>query len=221
VLFLGQAVGWPYPRGGAGRLTEALVGEHSLHRGGHVRRFPGRALGTSDLAHAHIGEERVMAELTQLETKLAEVMGLAQAAKDSTEKVKKLVDDDDVRQTLDRMKAEAAETAQRCEHLARELEGKKTALTKKARETKAEAREMMSTYLSEDVDALDGLEFLLMAEAGELGHVEIIGAMNEQAGDERIRELVEWVRPIQERHFRDTREASLKLAKSEDPLAVA
>ena len=49
-----------------------------------------------------------MAELTQLETKLAEVMGLAQAAKDSTEKVKKLVDDDEVRQTLERMQAEAA-----------------------------------------------------------------------------------------------------------------
>jgi hypothetical protein len=44
-------------------------------------------------------KERSMAELTQLETKLAEVMGLAQAAKDSTEKVKKLVDDEEVRRT--------------------------------------------------------------------------------------------------------------------------
>ena len=117
-----------------------------------------------------------MAELTQLETKLAEVMGLAQAAKDSTEKVKKLVDDDEVRQTLERMQAEAAETAERCEQLAGELEGKKTALTK------SEAQEMMSTYLSDEVDGLDGLEFLLMAEAGELGHVEVVGVMNEQAG---------------------------------------
>jgi hypothetical protein len=162
-----------------------------------------------------------MAELTQLETKLAEVMGLAQAAKDSTAKVKKLVKDEEVRQTLDRMRAEAAETAERCEQLAGELEGKKSALRKKARESKAEARQMMSTYLSDDVDALDGLEFLLMAEAGELAHVEIIGAMNEQAGDARIRELVEWVRPIQERHFQDTRAASLKLAKAEDALAAS
>jgi hypothetical protein len=160
-----------------------------------------------------------MAELTQLETKLAEVMGLAQAAKDSTAKVMDLVDDEEVRQTLERMSAEAAETAERCEQLADQLDGKKTAVSEKARETKSEAQEMMSTYLSDDVDALDGLEFLIMAEAGELGHVEIVEAMNEQAGDDRIRELVEWARPIQERHFHDTREASLKLAKSEDPLA--
>lgn len=161
-----------------------------------------------------------MPELSQLEIKLAEVMGLAQAAKDSTAKVKKLVEDEEVRQTLDRMRAEAAETAERCEELAGELEGKKSALRRKARESKAEAREMMSTYLSDDVDALDGLEFLLMAEAGELGHVEIVGAMNEQAGDPRIRQLVEWARPIQERHFQDTRAASLKLAKAEDALAA-
>ena len=103
-------------------------------------------------------------------------MGLAQAAKDSTEKVKELVDDEEVRQTLERMHAEAVETAERCEQLAGELEGKKTALTEKARETKSEAQEMMSTYLSDDVDGLDGVEFLLMAEAGELGHVEIVGA---------------------------------------------
>ena len=161
-----------------------------------------------------------MAELTQLETKLAEVMGLAQAAKESTAKVKRLVDDEEVRQTLDRMQTEAAETAERCKQLAAELEGKKTALTNKARETKNEAQEMMSTYLSDDVDALDGLEFLLMAEAGELGHVEIVGVMNDQTGDPRIRELVEWARPIQERHFEDTRAASLKLARAEDALAA-
>ena len=115
-----------------------------------------------------------MAELTQLETKLAEVMGLAQAAKDSTAKVMDLVDDEEVRQTLERMSAEAAETAERCEQLADQLDGKKTAVSEKARETKSEAQEMMSTYLSDEVE---------------------------------------------ERHFNDTREASLKLAKSEDALA--
>jgi hypothetical protein len=162
-----------------------------------------------------------MAELTQLETKLAEVMGHAQAAKDSTAKVRRLVDDEEVRQMLDRMREEAVQTVERCEALAGELEGKKTALRKRARESRAEAQEMMRTYLRVDADALDGLEFLVMAEAGELGHVEVVGAMNEQAGDPRIRELVEWARPIQERHFQDTRAASLKLAKAEEALATS
>ena len=44
--------------------------------------------------------------------------------------------------------------------------------------------------------------------------------MNEQAGDARIRELVDWARPIQERHFQDMRAASLKVAKAEDALAA-
>jgi hypothetical protein len=33
--------------------------------------------------------------------------------------------------------------------------------------------------------------------------------------------LVEWAQPIQDRHFRDTSEASLKLAAAEDPLEVS
>jgi hypothetical protein len=162
-----------------------------------------------------------MAELTQIESKLAEVLGLAQAAQDATGKVLKLVDDDSVKQILERMHDEAAETERRCTSLAGELEGKKTAIREKARETKAEATEMMKTYLGRDADALDGLEFLVMAEAGELGHVEIVREFNEQAGDARIRELVEWAMPIQERHFQDTRSAALSIARREDAVATA
>ena len=33
---------------------------------------------------------------------------------------------------------------------------------------------MMDTYLGDDADGLDGLEFMTMAEAGELGHVAIV-----------------------------------------------
>ncbi len=115
-----------------------------------------------------------MAELTQLESKLAEVIGLAQASQETARKVIKLVDDDEVAATLKRMREEAKETADRGLALAGQLDGKKTAVLRKARETKAEATEMMQTYLGDDADALDGLEFMIMAEAGELGHVEIV-----------------------------------------------
>jgi hypothetical protein len=156
-----------------------------------------------------------MADLTQLESKLAEVMGLAQAAQESTKKVMKLVDDDEVKSTLRRMNEEAKETARRCEQVADELDGKKTAIKRKARETKSEAGEMMSTYLGDDADGLDGLEFLIMAEAGELGHVEIVGAMNEVTGEPKVQELFEWAQPIQQRHFEQTRQAALQLARQE------
>jgi hypothetical protein len=158
-----------------------------------------------------------MAELTQLETKLAEVFGLAKAAQDSTSKVIGLVEDDEIVQTLEQMREEAAQTEERCAAIGETLDGKKTALEEKAMETKKEAAEMMKTYLGDDADGLDGLEFLVMAEAAEVGHAEVLGAMNERAGNAEIKELVEWATPVQQRHFEMTRESALKLARQEDP----
>jgi hypothetical protein len=65
-----------------------------------------------------------MAELTTLEEKLAEVLGLAQAAQDATKKVEGLVDDEDVAGVLQRMREEAEETERRCTQLADERDGK-------------------------------------------------------------------------------------------------
>jgi hypothetical protein len=162
-----------------------------------------------------------MAELTALESKIGEVLGLAMAAQDATQKVTKLVEDegthDDLAQTLQRMAKEAKETEERTTQLASELDGKKTAILEKARETKQEAVEMMSTYLGNDADALDGFEFLTMAEAGEVGHWQVVGTMNQRAQLPGLQELVEWATPIQQRHFEQTLEGSVELAEDEDP----
>jgi hypothetical protein len=160
-----------------------------------------------------------MAEITTLEEKLAEVTGLARAAIDATEKVEGLVDDEGIAEVLQRMRGEAEETDKRCSELIDGREGKKTAILDKAQETKNEAAEMMSTYLGSDADDLDGFEFLTMAEAGEVGHWEILGKLNEKAGESSIQELVEWALPIQQRHFQEAREGSLTLAAEEDPNA--
>jgi hypothetical protein len=158
-----------------------------------------------------------MAELTNLETKIAEVIGLAQAAQGATEKIEQLVDDDGLKQTLQRMREEAIETEDRATTVAEDLDGKKTAILEKARETKQEATQMMQTYLGDDADGLDGFEFLTMAEAGEVGHWEILRAMNEQAGNPQLDEVIQWATPIQQRHFEEARGGSLQLAAEEDP----
>jgi hypothetical protein len=157
-----------------------------------------------------------MAELTPLEEKLAEVLGLAQAAAKVTDDVARLVEEDEQRTLLERMGEEARETASRAEEVASSREGRKTAILDKARETKIELQEMADSYLGgEDVDALDGFEFLSMAEAGELAHVEVIEKINETAGDSDIDELVRFVKPIQERHVGAVRETTLALAAEE------
>jgi hypothetical protein len=160
-----------------------------------------------------------MAELTKLEAKLGEVTGLAMAAQVATEKVRGLTEgeDDALATRLQQMHDEASETERRCLALAGDLQGKKTAILEEARATKGKAAEMMGTYLDGDSEALDGFEFLTMAEAGEVGHWAILKALNETAGDAEVATLVEWALPIQERHLAEVRGGSLKLAGSEDP----
>ena len=156
-----------------------------------------------------------MAELTPLDEKLGEVLGLAQAAQDATAKVAKLAEDDELVGRLERMHEEAAETERRCQSVADGLEGKKTKIQEKGRETKGEATEMMKIYLGDDADELDGFEFLTMAEAGELGHWEIVREMSAKIGDSAARELAEWAIPVQRRHTEVVRESSLALAAEE------
>lgn len=158
-----------------------------------------------------------MAELTTLESKVGEVLGLAMAAQGATDKVKGLVDDDELKQELQKVHEDAAQIEERCTAVADDIDGKKTAILEKARETKQEVTEMMSTYLGSDADGLDGFEFLTMAEAGEMGHWSVVGKLNEKAGDAKIQELVDWALPLQKEHLDKALQGSLKLAAEEDP----
>lgn len=160
-----------------------------------------------------------MAELTKLESKLGEVTGLAMAAQAATKKVIGLAKEEhpELVSRLEQMHEEAAETERRCTELADGLNGKKTAILEEARTTKAKGADMMSTYLDRDADALDGFEFLTMAEAGEVGHWSVLKTLSEKAGSSELRELVEWALPIQERHYQGVTQTSLQLASQENP----
>jgi hypothetical protein len=164
-----------------------------------------------------------MAELTNLESKIAEVLGLAEASKGATETVKGMLDADEheLAGTLERMHEQAAETEKRCTEVAGTFDGKKTAILEAAREAKREATEMMETYLAEDEDALDGFEFLTMAEAGEVGHWAIVKKLNERAANDSVKELAGWALPIQEEHLTTVMKGALHLAAGEDPNETA
>ena len=156
-----------------------------------------------------------MPELTPLDEKLGEVLGLAQAAQAATKQVSSMEGADAFEQDLGRMHKEASETERRTGDLIDTLEGRKTAIRKKARETKTEATEMMKTYLGGEEEALDGFEFLSMAEAGELCHWEIVDKMSDVLGEARVRELAGWAVGVQRDHVKTVRKASLALAKQE------
>jgi hypothetical protein len=156
-----------------------------------------------------------MAELTPLDEKLGEVLGLAQAAQDATKKVSGMEDAEDFDEQLERMRAEAEETERRTDGLVDSLDGKKTAIREKARETKSEAVDMMKTYLAGEDEALDGFEFLSMAEAGELCHWEIVQTMADTLSLDDVSKLADWAVEIQRGHIETVRAASLELAQQE------
>ena len=161
-----------------------------------------------------------MAELTNLESKLGEVVGLAMAAQEAGQKVAKLAREDgneELVNTLETMRDQAKETEERGTEVAGAFEGKKTAILEEARDVKGKAQEMMKTYLDQAADTLDGFEFLTMAEAGEVGHWEILGTLNERARNSHVSELVGWALPIQQQHLETVRATSLKLAAEENP----
>jgi hypothetical protein len=160
-----------------------------------------------------------MADLTVLDEKLAEVLGLAQAAQQSTRKVGTLAKkgrDKKLADLLGGMEKEAKAVEQRCQSVVATREGMKSAITSKARETKAEVADFMKNYL-EDAEALDGLEFLSMAEAGELAHWQILETLNKRAKERAISELTAFALPIQKAHVRDVASHALRLAAEEDP----
>jgi len=162
-----------------------------------------------------------MAELTNLETKLGEVIGLAMAAQVSIDRISKLSPPPDLAKQMKQMRSEAAAAEKSGTQLAATFDGKKSKIMAEARTVKKKGGEMLKTYLDRDSDILDGMEFMTMAEAGEVGHWAVLETMNKTAKHPGIREIVKVQLPIQKRHLKDVSTASVVLAAKEDPNAEA
>jgi len=116
-----------------------------------------------------------MAELTNLETKLGEVIGLAMAAQASIDRISKLAESEkELVKQMKTMKAEAADAEKRGTQLAGSFEGKKSKIMAEARAVKKKGAEMLKTYLDRDADILDGMEFMTMAEAVGVGDLVVL-----------------------------------------------
>jgi hypothetical protein len=162
-----------------------------------------------------------MAELTNLETKLGEVIGLAMAAQAALDRIEKLNDDRTLAKQLKTMRTEAALAEKEGTQLAASFNGKKSKILAEARTVKKKGGEMMKTYLDRGSDALDGFEFMTMAEAGEVGHWQVLQQMAKDANHAGVRGLVRTHLPIQKRHLKEAMTGSMLLAAKEDPNAEA
>ena len=70
-----------------------------------------------------------------------------------------------------------------------------------ASETSQKASQMMQTYLGEDPDTLDALEFLCLAEGGEVTHYEVLDELAKKVKDKKFASEVKSIMREEKRHL--------------------
>jgi hypothetical protein len=132
-----------------------------------------------------------MANLQKLEQKIGEALGLEKAAQVAVEELyaKGLLDEGGMKDKLQNMKKQANTHQANLEELIPALESEGVGsqnIQKAAQETEQKAAEMMKTYLGDDPDSSEAIEFLCLAEGGEVTHFEVLSAMTKGVKNKKL-----------------------------------
>jgi ferritin-like metal-binding protein YciE len=148
-----------------------------------------------------------MTEKEKLEEQIGEVLGLEMAAQKAVEELssKGLLDKRGLKGKLQGMKKEAGDHQRRIEQVMQELaesEGlDEQSIRQNAEETSQKSSQMMQTYLGEDPDTLDALEFLCLAEAGEVTHYEVLDELAKKVKDKKFASEVRSILREEKQHL--------------------
>lgn len=126
-------------------------------------------------------------DLKNLEEKLGEVLGLERAAQKAVEEInsKKLLESGTKKDILG-IKEEASSHEEKINKLISDLSEEEenealkidqNKIEEIAKETEKKATKMMKTYLGEDPDSSEAIEFLAIAEGAEVIHYEVLNAI--------------------------------------------
>jgi ferritin-like metal-binding protein YciE len=106
---------------------------------------------------------------------------------------------------LQNMKKEAGDHQRRIKQVMQavsESEGlDEQSIREHAEETSQKASQMMQTYLGEDPDTLDALEFLCLAEGGEVTHYEVLDELAKKVKDKKFASEVKSIMREEKRHL--------------------
>lgn len=155
-----------------------------------------------------------MVELQKLEQKLGEALGLEKAAQIAVEELsaKGLLDEGGMRNKLQNMKKQANSHQSNLEEIIPALESEGLSsenIQNAAQETEQKASEMMKTYLGEDPDSSEAIEFLCLAEGGEVTHYEVLNAMTKGVKNRKLASKVKSILAEEKRHL----QLCIRLAK--------
>jgi hypothetical protein len=125
----------------------------------------------------------------EIEKKIGEALGLEMAAQKAVEELgsKELLDKGGMKDKLEKMRKQANNHQTDLEELILlpSLGLDSINIQKVANETVQKASEMMNTYLGENPDSSEAIEFLCLAEGGEVTHYEVLSAMTKKLVKDR------------------------------------
>jgi predicted nuclease with TOPRIM domain len=128
-----------------------------------------------------------MVEIEKLQEKMGEALGLEIAAQKAVEELgsKGLLDESGMLTQLKKMQSQAGNHQSRLEKTIQNLADgieqlDPTKVQQVAQETAQKCSSMMQTYLGLDPDSSEAIEFLCLAEGGEVTHYEVLAAMSKK-----------------------------------------
>jgi ferritin-like protein len=148
-----------------------------------------------------------MTNINKLEQKLGEVLGLEMAAQKAVEELsaKGLLEEAGIEAQVDGMKQEANNHQKKIEQLVENLsksEGLDSqSVQESAKETQQKASQMMHIYLGEDPDSSEALDFLSLAEGGEVIHYEALNTMAQGIKDMQVTDTVQSILEEEKKHL--------------------
>ncbi len=133
----------------------------------------------------------IMADIEMIQEKIGEALGLEKAAQKAVEELdsRGLLKPEHMKK-LSKMKDEAGQQEEEMEQLVEDLvesEGfDKATIEEKAEETAEKASKIMETYLGEEPDTQEALEFLCLAEGAEVTHYEVLNSVAKEVKNKKF-----------------------------------
>ena len=155
-----------------------------------------------------------MADQEMIQEKIGEALGLEKAAQKAVKDLdsRGLLKPEQIKK-LSKMKKEASQQEQEMQDLVQDLvqsDGfSQEAIDEKAEETAEKASEIMETYLGDEPDTQEALEFLCLAEGGEVTHYEVLNSVSKDVKNTKFGTKVRSILKEEKRHL----DLCTKLAK--------
>lgn len=146
-------------------------------------------------------------EKEKLEEKIGECLGLERAAQKAVQEFESrgMLDRPEIKKKIDSMREEAGSHEQKLRDVIEkvaESEGLDVqSIEEHARETEEKAAQMMTTYVGDKKETLVALEFLGLAEGGEVIHYEVLAKMAGKVKDKKFSTAVRSILREEKKHL--------------------